>query len=214
MEKIEVRKLFVETEIVIKDYKEKAELLDQQERELTAELNVLQEEMTNNILSQEGASISELVYLKISVKKINQKTEIISVLLEELGEERTALKLTFTPNYRTAIRNDKANTSGYDATEIVERYRYEMLKEIADIGVQMQKQYRDISEDIYEVFEDSEVRKEFPRLGYTFNQEQYTPQFGWFSESVISKNDVFTATRGYLPEGVKQPIEMDGAMNE
>jgi hypothetical protein len=209
MGKIEVRNLFVDTEKVVKDYKEKASKIDQQERELKAELNVLQEEMTNNILDQEGASISELVYLKISVKKIVQKTEIISVLLEELAEERTALKLAFTPTYRTAIRNDKANTSGYNATEIVVRYRYEMLKEIADIGVQMQKQYRDISEEVYELFEDSEVKKEFPRLEYVFNQEQYMPQFGWFSESVISKKDVFTATRGYLPEGVKQPIEKD-----
>lgn len=210
MGKIEVRNLFVETEKVVKDYKEKAELLDQQEKELKAELNVLQEEMTNNTLDQENAGISELVYLKISAKKIVQKTEIISVLLEELAEERTALKLQFTPIYRTAIRNDIANKSDYDANEIVERYRYEMLKEVADIGVQMQKQYRDISEDVYEVFEDVEVKKEFPRLEYVFNQEQYVPTFGWFSDSVVSKNDVFTATRGYLPEGVKQPIEKDG----
>lgn len=209
MEKVIVQDLFVETKKVIEAYKEKAEQLDQQERELNAELAVLQEEMTNNNLAQEGVTVSEMVYLKISAKEINQKTEIIKVLLEELSEERTALKLQVTPIYRTALRHDTAKTSCYNATEIVERYRYEMLKEIAEMGVQMQKQYRDISEDVYEVFEDSEVKKEFPRLEYVFNKDQYTPQFGWFSDSVISKKDVFTATRGYLPEGVIQPIEKD-----
>lgn len=199
MEKIEVKNLFVETEKVVKDYKEKAEQLDHQKRELNAELSVLSEELTNNILEQEGATVSELVYLKITAKTIVQKTEIISVLLEELAEERTALKLQYTPIYRTALRNDTANRDSYNATEIVEKYRYEMLKEIAKIGQQMQKQYSEISEDIFEVFEDEAVRKDFPRLEYSFNQDQYTPTFGWFSDSVISKKDVFGATRGYQP---------------
>ncbi|WP_394190573.1 hypothetical protein [Paenisporosarcina quisquiliarum] len=210
MGKIEVKNLFVETEKVVAAYQEKVNKLDRQERELNAELNVLQEEMTSNILNQEGATISELVYLKISAKEIVQKTEIIKVLLEELAEERTALKLQFTPIYRTALRTDIANRNGrYNANDIVERHRYEMLKEIAGIGKQMQKQYFAIAEDIYEVFEDSEVKTEFPRLEYAFNQELFMPSFGWFGDSVVSKKEVFNATRGYLPEGVKEPKEKD-----
>lgn len=209
MGNVKVRNLFVETEKVVNQYKAKADKIDQQERELNAELNALQDEMTSVILDQEQASVSELVYLKIQAKEINQKIEIISVLLEELTEERTALKLEFTPLYRTAIRNDVHNKAGYSATEIAEKYKYLMLKEISEIGSQMQEQYRKIAPDIYEVFEDSEVRKEFPRLEYVFNDEQYRPVFGWFSDAVVSKNDVFTATRGYLPQGVKQPVEKD-----
>lgn len=210
MELIQVRDLFVETKKVVIEYEVKVSKLNEQECELNAELNALQEEMTSNILDQKGASVSELVYLKISAKEILQKTEIISVLVEELAEERTALKLEFTPIYRTALRTDIANRNGrYNANDIVERYRYEMLKEIAEIGKQMQKQYFAIAEDIYEIFEDSEVKKEFPRLEYAFNQEHFVPSFGWFGDSVVSKSDVFTATRGYLPEGVKEPKEKE-----
>lgn len=224
MEKIIVRDLFTETKKVVSDYKEKVSKLDQQERELNAELSVLQEEMTNNILDQEGATVSELVYLKISAKKIVQKTEIISVLVEELAEDKTALKLEFTPIYRTALRNDTANKTGYGATDIVEKHKYLMLKEISEIGSQMQEQYFAIAEDIYEVFEDSEVKKEFPRLEYSFNQDQYIPAFGWFGDAVVSKNDVFSATRGYepvKPKNMEEVIEIevteikkDGAINE
>lgn len=200
---VEVKDLFVETKKVVADYNAKAEQLDQQERELNAELSVLQEEMTNNILAQEGATVSEMVFLKIGAKEINHKTEIIKVLLEELAEERTALKLEFTPLYRTAIRQDAKSKVEYNALEIAEKYKYQMLKEIADIGKQMQNQYFDISEDIYEVFENESVKQEFPRLEYVFNQEQFTPYFGWLGDSFVSKNEVFVATRGFMPEGVK-----------
>ncbi len=209
MEQVIVRDLFTETKKALAEYEAKAKQLDLQERELNAELNVLQEEMTANILDQEGATVSELVYLKIQSKEINQKTEIIKVLLEELAEERTALKLQFTPIIREALRKDGAKRTPYNATEIVEKYRYQMLKEVADIGKQMQRQYHEIAPNIYEVFEDSEVKKEFPRLEYVFNQEQFEPYFGWAYDSVVSKKEVFTATRGYMPEGVKEPKEKD-----
>jgi len=208
MEQVRVRDLFIETKNVIEDYKEKVSKLDEQERELNAELIALQDEMTANILDQESASVSERVYLRIQSKEINQRTEIIQVILEELAEERTELKIEFTPIYRQSLRNDTAYRSCYGATDIAEKYKYLMLKEISDIGSQMQKQYFDIAEDIYEVFEDSEVRKEFPRLEYVFHQDQYVPAFGWFGDSVISKNEVFNASRGYKPVKPKHMEEV------
>jgi hypothetical protein len=209
VEQVKVRDLFTVTKKVVAEYKKKAEQLDQQERELNAELHVLQEEMTSNMLAQETATVPEMVYLKIEAKNINQKTDIIKVLLEELAEERKALKLEFTPIYRQAIRQDAGSRSGYSAVEITEKYKYLMLKEISDIGVQMQQQYRSISEDIYEVFEDEAVRKAYPRLEYVFNQDQYVPAFGWHSDSVVSKNEVFSAGRGYRPNKPKHMEDLE-----
>jgi hypothetical protein len=199
MEQVIVSELFTETKKVIEEYKAKVEDLDNQELELKADLAALQQEMTLNMLDQDNAPASEKVYLKVRNKEIVSKVGIINVLLEEMAEERTALKLKFTPIYRDAIRKDGANMNGYDAVQIAERYRYEMLKEISDIGVQMQKQYHEIAPDIYEVFEDSKVKEEYPRLEYSFNAERYTPSFGWFGDSVISKKDVFSACRGGQP---------------
>jgi hypothetical protein len=199
MESVKVRKLFTETDKAVAEYKAQVEEIDNQEQELKADLMALQDEMTGNMLELENAPVSEKVYLKVRNKEIISKVDIINVLLEELAEERTALKLKVTPIFRDAIRKDGANLNGYNAVEIAERYRYEMLKEISEIGVQMQRQYYEIAPDIYEVFEDSKVKEEFPRLEYSFNAERYTPTFGWFGDSVVSKKDVFSACRGGQP---------------
>ena len=204
---MEVKDLFIEAKEVVAEYNERVSKLDDQERELNAELIALQDEMTANILDQESASVSELVYLKIQVKEINQKTEIIKVLLEELAEERTELKLEFVPKYRYALGNTGINE--YNATKIAEKYRYLMLKEISDIGKQMQQQYREIAPDIDEVFGDSKVLEQYPRLAYSYTYDNYIPSFSWFETSVVSKNEVFSACRGNLPQGLKEPKEMD-----
>ncbi|MCY8499637.1 hypothetical protein P8917_09160 [Bacillus atrophaeus] len=86
-----------------------------------------------------------------------------------------------------------------------------MLAEIAEIGHAMQHQYNAIAPDVYELFEDEEVKKEFPRLEYVFNSEHYTPSFSWFSDSVVSKSDVFSAGRGAKPN---KPKHMEDDNNE
>jgi predicted nucleic acid-binding Zn-ribbon protein len=204
---MEVRNLFIEAKNVISDYKKEAEKLDNQERELKAELNVLQEEMTANLLDQEGATVSEMVYLRIQAKEINQRTEIIRVILEELTEERADLKLEFVPRLRSAL--GKTGIHEYNVTELVERYRYELLKEIADTGRQIRDQYHEIESDLMEVFDDSNVKEQYPRLVYQYGRDNFKPSFSWFNPHVISKNQVFYACGGSLPEGVTEPKEKD-----
>lgn len=206
---MEVKDLFIETKQVVADYKGKAEVLDQEEQELQAELVALQEEMTAILLDQENANLSERIYLKAHAKGINSKVEIIHSMLEELDEKRSALRLAFVPVFQEVLRKDRAGSNEYDVTEIAIRYRYELLTEIADMGKQFQKQYHAIAPDIYEVFEDPKVKEEYPRLEYSFNQDQYRPYFSWFETSVISKNDVFSATRGNLPDHLKQPKDVE-----
>jgi hypothetical protein len=204
---MEVKDLFIETKKVIADYKKEAERIDQQERELNAELNVLQEEMTTNILDQDTAGVSEMIYLKIQAKEIVKRKEIIDVLLEELAEERTALKLEFVPLLRTAL--GKTGIHEYDVTEMVERYRYELLKEVADTGKQIRNQYTEIESDIMEVFEDSRVKEQHPHIVYQYGRDNFKPSFSWFNRDVVSKNEVFYACGGTMPEGVTVPKEKD-----
>ncbi len=90
-------------------------------------------------------------------------------------------------------------------TEFAIRHRYELLTEVAKMGKQFQKQYHAIAPDIYEVFEDTKVKEEYPRLEHSFNQEQYQPFFTWFETSIVSKNEMFSAIRGNLPEHLKAP---------
>jgi len=205
MANTKVKPLFKEAEKVIAAYKDEVQKLDNQQQELNAELESLQSEMTANVLAQENASVSDLVYLKIQAKEINQKAKVIAVLLEEMKEERTELKLKYVPLIRKAL--GKSPVNDYNATEIAERYRYHMLAEIAEIGKQMQSQYYEIAPEIAEVFEDEGVLEQYPRLKYQFTYANYTPRFSWFDKSVVSKNEVFSACHGSLPQGLKKPKE-------
>ncbi|PFE22372.1 hypothetical protein CN279_25200 [Bacillus anthracis] len=204
---MEVKDLFVETKKIVNEYKEKAEVLNQEEQELKTELEALQEEMTAISLDSEGANLSERIYLKAQAKEINSKVEIIHSMLEELDEKRTALKLAYVPVFQEVLRKDRTSANEYDMTEIAIRHRYELLTEIAGVGKQFQKQYHAIAPDIYEMFDDPKVKEEFPRLEHSFNQDLYQPFFTWFESSVVSKNEVFSATRGNLPEHLKAPKE-------
>ncbi|MEH7037193.1 hypothetical protein COM13_16095 [Bacillus pseudomycoides] len=204
---MEVKDLFVETKKVVNEYKEKAEVLNQEEQELQAELVAMHEEMTAILLDQENASLSERIYLKAQAKEINSKLEIIHSMLEEVNKKRSALKLAYVPVFQEVLRKDRSSANEYDVTELAIRHRYELLTEVADMGKQFQKQYHAIAPEIYEVFEDTKVKEEYPRLEHSFNQEQYQPFFTWFETSVVSKNEMFSATRGNLPEHLKAPKE-------
>lgn len=197
---MEMKDLFVETKKVIAAYKAKAEALDQQEQELKLELAALQTEMTAILLDQEGASLSDRIYLKAQAKGVNNKTDIINTMLEELDEGRTALKLQFAPIYNQALRTDMANRENTNATEIMERYRYIMLKEISDIGKDMGQQYYSIAEDIYELFEDPKVNEALPHVKRVFNRDLYSPTFSFPHETILSKSDIYQARQGKAPQ--------------
>lgn len=206
---MEVKDLFVETKQVIAEYKAKAENLDQEEQELQAEMVAMQEEMTAILLDQEKANLSERIYLKSQAKGINSKLEIVNSMLEEVNEKRSALKLAYVPVFQEVLRKDRSSSYEYDVTELAIRHRYELLTEVAGVGKQFQQQYHAIAPEIYEVFEDAKVKEEFPRLEHSFNQEQYQPFFTWFETSIVSKNEIFSATRGNLPEHLKQPKDVE-----
>lgn len=205
MTEVKVKPLFTEAEKALAAYKEQVKKLDEQERELNAELATIEAEMTANVFAQENATVSESVYLKIQAKELVQRNEIIEVLLEELAEERSELKLKFVPVLREAL--GKTPYHEYNATEIVERYRYMMLTEIADIGSQMREQFSEIAPDIREVFQDQKVKERYPRLAYSYDDGHYSPSFSWMTKSVVSKDEVFSACKGWLPQGLKAPQE-------
>ncbi|MDM5450684.1 hypothetical protein [Peribacillus simplex] len=202
-------KLFNETEKVIAEYKERVNKLDLQEQELHAELNALQEEHTALILDQEGANLSERIYLKSQAKEVVGKSEIVNGMIEELGEEKAALRMEFTPLYKTALNEDiEAKVGKYNINSIVDKYRYEMISEIASMGKQMADQYHAIAPDIHELFEDEKVIEAFPQVRYSFNQDHWKPTYQEASKTVLNRNQVFEALGGYIPASIPKPKDV------
>lgn len=209
IEEGKVKDLFLETKKVVATYKEKVGELDQQENELKAELDTLTHELTLNLLDQEGATLSERIYLKAQAKGINSKVEIIDTMLEEIDEAKTALKMEYVPIYREVLQQDRKGFSQYNANEIVDHYRYQMLKEIADIGKQMQSQYNELAPDIFEVFQDPKVKENFKRIEYSFNRDHYKPSYSESIDTVISRYDVFNATGGAISDRIPTPKDVE-----
>lgn len=121
---VEVLDLFKETRLVVAEYVAKSEGLEQQKQELKGELVALQSEMTAILLDQEGANLSERIYLKAQAKEINSRAEIINSMLEEIEDEKIALKMLFVPLLKPAQAKDGQVWAQYDANAIVDKYKY------------------------------------------------------------------------------------------
>jgi hypothetical protein len=208
MAEIKVKPLFKETEKVIAAYKEEVQKLDERGRELEAEVAVLSEEMTANLTEQETADVSTLVYLKIQAKEINKKAEVIAVLLEELKEDRTELKLKYVPLLRKSQSVDGKVRAEYNVNAIVDKYKWLMFTEIAEIGKQVLNQYSTIAPDLMEILDDKEVTKVHPRVMNQFSSESYKPTFWQDIKTVIHREDIRLACSGSLPQGLKQPKDV------
>lgn len=204
-----VKDLFVEVKKVIGTYKADAEVLEAQERELNADLEALQAELTANLLDSEGADVTEKVYLKIRQKEIVSKSEVIDTVLEELQEEKAQLKLEYVPKLREAKGKDGKVKAEYDANTIVDKYKYLMLSEIAEIGKDMQKQYYSIAPDLMDILDDPKVNEVYRNVKYQFTSDSYKPSYFEGNKTVVHREDIRLACSGNLPQGLKAPKEKD-----
>jgi acyl-CoA-binding protein len=203
-------KIFNETEKVIAEYKERVNELELQEQELQVELNALQEEHTALVLDQENANLSEKIYLKSQAKEVVGKSEIVNGMIEEIEEEKAALRMEFTPLYKKALDKDsQAKVGKYNINSIVDKYRYEMMEEIAGMGKQMADQYHAIAPDIHELFKNEKVIEAFPQVRYGFNQDHWKPTYEELTKNILSRNQVNEALSGYVPASIPKPKDVN-----
>ena len=214
-EKILVPELFIETKKAVAAYQAEAVLLDQQESELNAELDVLQEELTENMISQEGASVSDRVYLRMRGKEISVRADIINNVLAELQEERHELKLKYAAIFTSVLAEDRKNSPSYSAKvqDIVNGRIYSMLEEIAGISQQMAQQHNALSRDINEVFQDEKVNEVHRNARYRFDWESYKPSFSNFGKTVLNRYHVDSATSGSIHADFKNKKPKEAVSN-
>jgi hypothetical protein len=206
--------LFDDTKNAIALYKAEENKLDKKELLLKQKQQDLQIEHTTNLLDQQTTDdVGELVYLNKQARDIVNETAIISTMLECLNEAKTDLKIKYAPIFQEAITKDlQAKGGKYDVTEIIVQLRYTMLEAISVIGEEMALQYKEVSPDILEVFEDKEVLETYPRMRYAFNQEMWRPTINMNTDRVLDTNDFLYAKMGFItsrigkPQGVKNEL--------
>lgn len=199
-EKITVSDLFVEAKKAVTAYQAEVQLLEAQEEELTAELEVLQQEMIQNVLDQEGANVSDRVYLRMRGKEISVRSDIIATVLAELEEERHGLKLKYVSVFTAALAEDRKNSPSYSAKvqEIVDGHLYAALEEVADISTQIAQQHSAVAGGINEVFLDEQANEVHRNLRYRFGWESYKPSFSNLGKTVMNRHHVDYATGGAI----------------
>lgn len=210
-EKIKIPNLYVETKKAVAAYQNEVHLLNAEEQELTAELDVLQQEMTENMLSQEGSNVSDRVQLRLRGKEISVRADIIATVLAELAEERHELKLKYIPIFASATTEDGKGVPSYSSKirEIVDGHIYIMLEEIADMSAQLKQQHDDISDGLNEVYKDPKVNEVHRNIRYRMDWERSKPSFTNFGKIVLDRYHVDSATNGYIHVDFKnkQPKE-------
>jgi len=202
---VEVIDLFESTKKVLAEYTAENDKLEEREEYLKNELASLQEQHTAILIdTQNTEEIGERIYLAKQAKETVTESEVLMSMLEAVAEEKKDLKVKYVPILKKATQTDRELLGDYSATEIVKKHRQTMLTQIADIGTQMQNQYYAIAPDVLEILGDSEVKEVFHSRDLRFEREEYRPSFVWFTTSVVSKQDVFSAASGFLPEDLKK----------
>lgn len=198
--------LFVHTKAAVADYKAELKLLEERGEKLTEKLAHIQANHTENLLKLIGnTDVDEIIKLKLNNVNLVSESKVVSSLLQSIEEEKTDLKIQHAPLFREALREDGKVRHKYNANEIVDVMRYEMLKAIADIGSEMMSQYRAIAPDVRELFDDAAVQEAHVRIGRHFESEHYRLAYWEANKTVISKNDIFIATGGSLPSNIRKP---------
>lgn len=211
-EKIIIPNLYVETQKAVAAYQAEVHLLNAEEQELTAELEALQQEMAENMLSQEGSGVSDRVHFRMRGKEINTRAEIISAVLSELVEDRHELKLKYVPIFASAMVEDAKGKPSYSTKiqETINRHLYTMLEEIADMSAQLKQQHDDISGGLNEVYQDEKVNEVHRNIRYRQDWERSKPTFFNHSKVVLDRYHVDAATNGFIHTDFKNKQPKEG----
>lgn len=208
-EKIIVPLMFGPAKEAIAAYKAEALQIDQEEQQLLEELDAMTTEMAENAVAAEGAAVEDRVQYRIRSEELSAHGQIIRKVLDELKDERDQLKLKYVPIYREALNTAGAINRQFSATEIVDRYIYDMFVEITEISQQMYQQYREVATDLDHIFRDDKVMEENRGIQYHYTQDTYKPEFWHDKTTVLHKQDVFYALSGHMPSeiAIKKPKE-------
>ena len=198
MAEIIVPDLFTETKKAIAAYKAEAEELQRQEDQLKAELEDLQNQMVENTLAKETAEVSEKIYLLTENNGISKRSRVTESVLDELQEEKHALKIKYMEIYQKATGEASAVKQQFNISNLVDRHLSAMFTEITSISNQMKQQYMEIYDDMAEVFADERINQEYRNARYKFTRDSYKLSYFENRSNILKKDHISYSLEGYF----------------
>lgn len=208
---IEEMELFTATKEVLANYEAEKEALEKRGDVLTERLAQLQEQHTQTLIDREVASDnpSDYIYLSAQLTKFDDEVKILLSLQDQLKEDFTALKQKFAPTIQETYAKDLREKDKLPVNDMVDSVRYELIKSIYDYAREVRKQQAPLMDTIGEFLDDKEVmetNRNFPRL---FDFDRTNVHYSESQQSVIHRQDIFTACSGNMPSQIRKPKDVE-----
>jgi hypothetical protein len=203
--------MFTVTKEVLASYEEEKKVLENRGDDLNKRVAELQEQHTQLLLDRESEKDSTSNYIKLSkqLTAANDEVQVIVSLQEQLKEDFKALKQKYIPIILGNYGKDLLAKNELNVNETVELVRYELLNAIAEYAKEVRKQQQPLMEIIGDEFLDDEELMENNRSFKRAFEFDSTHLSYWAEagNSVIGKNQVFSACGGNLDPNVRLPAK-------
>ncbi|MGM0887187.1 MAG: hypothetical protein ACQEW5_09495 [Bacillota bacterium] len=206
---IENMEMFKATKEVLASYEEEKKVLIKRGEDLNKRVANLQEQHTQFLLDREIAkdNTSDYIYLSKQLADTQKEMKIIVSLQEELKEDFKQLKKKYILTIQNTYGKDLSVKSQFDVNANVELVRYELLNAIADYAKEVRKQQQPLMTIIGDEFlDDNELMEDNRSFKRAFEFDStHLSYWAEAGNSVIGKNQVFSACSGNLDPNVRKP---------
>ncbi|PFK03464.1 hypothetical protein COI97_14465, partial [Bacillus cereus] len=152
---------------------------------------------------------SDYIYLSAQLTKIDDEVKILLSLQDQLKEDFTALRQEFAPTIQATYSNDLREKDKLPVNDIVDSVRYELIKSIYDYAREVRNQQAPLMTTMSEFLDDKEVmeiNRGFQRL---FEFDSTNVYYSESQQSVIHRQDIFTACSGNMPTEIRKPKDVE-----
>lgn len=207
---IEEMNLFVATKEVLEKYEVEKEVLEKREIALNERLEKLSSQHAQTLMDREFASenVSEYILLSQQLTKFNDEVQLLHSLQEQLKEDFTQLKLKFAPTIQEVYSKDLREKDKLPVNEMVDSVRYELLKSITDYAKEVRNQQAPLMLTIGEFLDDKEVMEANRGFQRLFEFDSTNLYYSESQQSVIHRQDIFTACSGQMSSNIHKPKEV------
>ncbi|MBE7151041.1 hypothetical protein FUT12_26665 [Bacillus mycoides] len=208
---IEEMEMFVATKELLEKYETEKEVLEKREVALNERLAKLSTQHAQTLMDREFATenVSEYILLSQQLTKFNEEVQLIKSLQEQLKEDFTELKLKYAPTIQTTYSKDLKAKDKLPVNEMVDSVRYELIKSITDYAKEVRNQQAPLMTTIGEFLDDADVMEANRGFKRLFEFDSTNVYYSESQQSVINRQDIFTACSGNMPSQIRKPKDVE-----
>lgn len=199
--------MYSNTAKVLANYEADKVALELRGNDLNKRLEQLQDKQTKTLLEREAeTNTTKYVNLSKQLKEIEEESQIIVSLKEQLQSDFYQLKTKYAPIIRNSYSNDSAVKRDFDVNETVEHVRYELVKAVSDYAVAVREQDSKVIGVIQDEFlSDSMLMQEQRSFRRTFHYDRLKLGYSSALPNLLTRNQINLACGGNIDPEIRKP---------